>query len=63
MKYKLDKGTHSVYALQYHFFRCVKYRKGVLTKFDVVIILKNKIREIARRLTLSAQHLNCMRHG
>lgn len=30
MKYKLDKGRHSVYAIQFHLVMCVKYRKKVL---------------------------------
>jgi putative transposase len=30
MKYELDKGQHSVYALCYHLVMCVKYRRKVL---------------------------------
>jgi putative transposase len=30
MKYKLDKGCHSVYSLQFHLILVVKYRKKVL---------------------------------
>lgn len=30
MKYKLDKGNHSVYSLQFHYVACVKYRQKVL---------------------------------
>ena len=30
MEYKLDKGCHSVYALQFHLVMCVKYRKKIL---------------------------------
>jgi REP element-mobilizing transposase RayT len=30
MKYKLDRGSGSVYLLQYHFVQVVKYRKNVL---------------------------------
>ena len=29
MKYKLARGAHSVYALQYHLVQCVKYRRQV----------------------------------
>lgn len=56
MKYKLDKDAHSVYALQYHFVQCVKYRKGALAKFDVVTLLKNKIHEISE--TFDVEVLN-----
>jgi putative transposase len=30
MKYRLDKGNHSVYSLQFHYIACVKYRQKVL---------------------------------
>ena len=33
MQYKLDKGCHSVYALQFHLVVCVKYRKKILTGY------------------------------
>lgn len=31
MRYSIDKGAHSVYALQFHYVCCVKYRRKVLT--------------------------------
>ena len=31
MEYRLDKGNHSVYSLQFHYVACVKYRQQVLT--------------------------------
>lgn len=31
MIYKLDKGNHSVYSIQFHYVACVKYRQKVLT--------------------------------
>ncbi len=31
MQYRLDKGCHSVYSIQFHLVMCVKYRKKVLT--------------------------------
>lgn len=30
MKYRLDKGNHSVYSLQFHYIACVKYRQKVI---------------------------------
>ena len=30
MKYKLDKGSHSVYALQFNLVMCVEYRRKIL---------------------------------
>ena len=46
MKYKLDKGCHSVYAIQYHFVQCIKYRKKVLSE-NITDLLKTKIYEIS----------------
>lgn len=30
MKYISDKGSHSIYNLQFHYVACVKYRRNVL---------------------------------
>ena len=32
MKYNVDKGSHAVYSIQFHYVCCVKYRKKVLTE-------------------------------
>ena len=32
MKYANDKGSHSIYNLQFHYVACVKYRRKVLTE-------------------------------
>lgn len=31
MRYRTDKGAHSVYSLQFHYVACVKYRKKVFS--------------------------------
>jgi putative transposase len=31
MKYTLDKGSHSVYSLQFHYVACIKYRRKVIS--------------------------------
>lgn len=31
MKYNLDKGSHSVYSIQFHYVACIKYRQEVLS--------------------------------
>ena len=46
MDYKLDKGSHSVYALQYHFVQVVKYRRKMLDN-KIIDLLKQKIHEIS----------------
>jgi putative transposase len=59
MKYKLDKGSHSVYALQYHFIQCVKYRKQVFHNENIVIFLKNKIYEISQEFEVEVLNVEC----
>ena len=48
MNYKLDKGGHSVYSLQYHFVQCTKYRRKALIDEKVIDFLKQKIHEISK---------------
>ncbi|WP_303722168.1 IS200/IS605 family transposase, partial [Malonomonas rubra] len=31
MRYRTDKGAHSVYSLQFHYVACGKYRKKVFS--------------------------------
>jgi putative transposase len=47
MKYKLDRGAHSVYALQYHFVQVVKYRREVFLNEGITDYLKQKTKEIS----------------
>ena len=47
MEYKLDKGCHSVYSLQFHLVLVVKYRKKVLVG-KLAERLKKMIEEIAQ---------------
>lgn len=56
MRYDLDRGAHSVYALQYHFVQCVKYRRKALNDPAVVDLLKAKVREVS--LTFGVDVLN-----
>lgn len=56
MEYKLNKGAHSVYALQYHLVQVVKYRRKVFTNDDIIDLLKQKIKEIS--VTFEVEILN-----
>jgi REP element-mobilizing transposase RayT len=58
MRYELEKGAHSVYALQYHLVQVVKYRKKVLEN-GVVDLLKQKVREISRSFGVEVLNLEC----
>src|SRR5271157_1426704 len=45
MQYRLDKGSHSVYAIQLHLVMCVKYRKKILTG-----LLDDRLKEIVNEM-------------
>jgi putative transposase len=51
MKYKLDKGCHSVYSIQFHLVMCVKYRRRVLTG-ELDERLKELVYEVAKSFKL-----------
>ena len=59
MKYKLNKGAHSVYALQYHLVQVVKYRRNVFTSDDVVDFLKQKTKEISSSFEVEIINQEC----
>jgi putative transposase len=59
MKYKLDRGAHSVYALQYHLVQCVKYRKQVLNTPAIIDYLKQKIVEISDTFQVIVIDIGC----
>jgi len=59
MIYKLDKGCHSVFALQYHFIQCVKYRRKALVSESIVDFLKQKIREISETFEVEILNVEC----
>lgn len=59
MKYLLNKGAHSVYALQYHFVQCIKYRKPALSDTKVCDFLKTKIREISETFEVEVLNVEC----
>ena len=59
MDYTLDKGAHSVYALQYHFVQCIKYRKPALSDVNVCDYLKIKIKEISKTFGVDVLNIEC----
>ncbi|WDN91081.1 putative transposase (plasmid) [Desulfosarcina sp. BuS5] len=52
MKYKIDKGCHSVYCIQFHLVFCVKYRRNVLV-VPISDRLKELVLEIAQKINIS----------
>ena len=59
MRYKLDKGAHSVYSLQYHLILVVKYRREVFTSNRIVDFLKQKIHEISETFDVDVLAVEC----
>jgi putative transposase len=59
MEYKLDKGAHSVYALQYHLVQVVKYRRKVFTNDAIVDFLKQKVKEISSTFDVEIINQEC----
>ena len=52
MKYKLDKGCHSTYSIQFHYVCCVKYRRKVLTE-EVSEYLKEVNKYVAEKFEIN----------
>jgi len=59
MIYKLDKGSHSVYALQYHFVQCIKYRRKVLIDEKIIDLLRTKVNEISKTFRVDVLNMEC----
>jgi len=59
MKYKLDKGAHSVYTLQYHLVQVVKYRRDVFTNSSTVDFIKQKVLEISNTFEVYILEQEC----
>ena len=59
MVYDLDKGSHSVYSLYYHFIQVVKYRMNVFVNDAIVDFLKTKTREIAETFDVDILEIEC----
>jgi putative transposase len=59
MEYKLNKGAHSVYALQYHLVQVVKYRRKVFINDDIIDFLKQKTKEISSTFEVEIINQEC----
>lgn len=51
MKYRIDKGSHSAYCLQFHFVQCTKFRRKVLVN-EVDIALQEHSAEVLHHFGL-----------
>lgn len=59
MRYNLDRGSHSVYSLHYHFVQCIKYRRKVLCDAKLVDFLKTKIHNISETYEVEVLNIEC----
>lgn len=59
MEYKLDKGAHSVYSLQYHFVQVIKYRREVFVNDKILDFLKQKTKEISSTFNVEIIDQEC----
>lgn len=60
MKYKLDKGCHSVYSIQFHLVMCVKYRHKLL-EGEIETRLKAIVKEVAKKFSVEIIEQECDR--
>ncbi|MEM4171338.1 MAG: IS200/IS605 family transposase [Thermoplasmata archaeon] len=59
MSYNLDRGAHSVYALQYHFIQVVKYRMHIFKDNKIIDFFKQIIRRISESFGVEVIDLKC----
>lgn len=57
--YDLDKSTNGVYSLHYHFITCVKYRRDVFVRDDIVEDLKQIIEDISKEYDVQVIEQEC----
>ena len=57
--YQLDKGTNGVYSLHYHFITCVKYRRKVFVRDDIINDLKSIIEQVSSEYSVDVIEQEC----
>lgn len=59
MAYDFDKGTNGIFSLHYHFITCVKYRKPVFERDDIVSDLKQVVEQISSEYGVTVTEQEC----
>ncbi|MEM0299013.1 MAG: IS200/IS605 family transposase [Thermoplasmata archaeon] len=59
MSYNLNRGAHSVYALQYHFIQVVKYIMHIFKDNKIIDFFKQIIRRISESFEVVVIDLEC----
>jgi REP element-mobilizing transposase RayT len=57
MHYDLDRGSHSVYTLQYHLVQVVKYRKRIFDTEATIDMLRKIVHEISKTFNVDVLDL------
>lgn len=58
-KYIFDKGSSSVYTLNYHLIICIKYRRKVLNNQEIINHLKERTKKIAEGFEVTIINQEC----
>ena len=59
MSYNLNRGAHSVYALQYHFIQIVKYRMHIFKENKIFDFFKQIIMRISESFGVEVINMEC----
>ena len=59
MAYDFDKGTNGIFSLHYHFITCVKYRKPVFDRDDIISDLKQVVEQISSEYGVTIIEQEC----
>ena len=58
-QYEFDKGSSSVYTLNYHLIICIKYRRKVFTTLEIINELKSRTRKISNNFDIIILNQEC----
>ena len=57
--YQVDKGTNGVYSLHYHFITCIKYRRKVFVRDDIVRDIKDIMEQVSQEYGVEIIEQEC----
>lgn len=57
--YQLDKGTNGVYSLHYHFITCIKYRRKIFVRDDIIQDIKDIMEQVSQEYGVEIIEQEC----
>ena len=57
--YQVDKGTNGVYSLHYHFITCIKYRRKVFVRDDIIQDIKDIMEQVSQEYGVEIIEQEC----